>query len=98
LVRHAAGHHTTRCGEDVDSQTALHPWNIAAPHIHAATRPRHPLDARDHRRIIRRVLQINLDYLLDAFFGDLEIRDVAFFFHDPRDFGFEPRRGYIDFR
>src|SRR5579863_6223868 len=52
-VRRAAGHHPARRGEDVDSQPALHAWNVVAAHINAAAGARNPLDARNHRRIAR---------------------------------------------
>src|SRR5579871_177774 len=32
----AAGHHAARRGEDVDSHTAQHAWNLAAAHVNAA--------------------------------------------------------------
>src|SRR5579872_1663513 len=59
-----ARHHPARRGQDADSQPAQHFRDFPAAHINTAARPRNPLDARDHRHVARRVLQINADAFL----------------------------------
>src|ERR1035438_5996437 len=85
LVRVAAGHDPTRSGQDVDSHTAQHAGNIGLADIDTAPGPRHALDRGDDRRVAGTVFEINLDGSLRAFFGHLEVGDIAFFFENARD-------------
>src|SRR5207237_8869720 len=89
FMRVPSGHHPARSRENIDSQTAQHARNVALADVHAATRPRYPLDVRNHRQIIVGILEINLDRFLRTLFGYLEIHDVAFFFQNPRNLGLQ---------
>src|SRR5258706_16437972 len=57
----ASRHHPARRFEDVDAHPAEHARNFLAAYVHAASRPGHPLDFRNHRRALVAVLQVDLD-------------------------------------
>src|SRR5438270_12985928 len=83
LLGPGAGHDSTRGSENIDAQTAEHARHFPAAHVHATPGPRNPLDPRDHRNVARRVLEVDTNGPAGALFGELEVGDVAFFFHDP---------------
>src|SRR6476469_2766282 len=78
----AAGHHASRRSEDVNPHAAQHAWNLAAPHVNAASRPRHTLRLRDGSLVVRATFQVNPNNLVALFFRRLEIGDVPFLFQD----------------
>src|SRR5581483_299213 len=95
LVGVAAGHHTARRGQNINSETSQHARDLGLADIDTAARPRDALDGGDDGRIVVAVLEINLDGLLGALFRDLEVGDVALFFEDARDLSFELGSGDI---
>src|SRR5579871_322578 len=97
LAGRRTGHDAARRGENVDAEPAQHPWNLAASDVHAAPRSRYALDARNHRHIARRVLQINADAALGAVFGQFEIGNKSFFLQNPRDLHFHLGGRHVDF-
>src|SRR5580700_4436994 len=98
FVRIPARHHASRRCQDVDSHPAQHARNIRLADVDAASGPRNALNGGDHRLVACAVLQVNLDSLLDAFFGHLEVGDVALFFQDARDFGLQLGSRHVHLR
>src|ERR1035438_2556596 len=68
FARCPARHHTPRRSQDADTKPTLNARYIRLADIRSATGARHALDAGHYRRIVGRVLQVDLDDLLDAFF------------------------------
>src|SRR5579872_5091267 len=77
-----AGHHAPRRGQDVDSHSAQHAWNLAAPHIHAAARARHTLRLRDRRLVLGAIFTVHTDDLVALFFRCFVFGDIAFLFQN----------------
>jgi len=90
-----AGHDAPGGGQDVDPESALDTRDVALADVDAAARARNALDLGDDGRVIGAVLQVDLDDLFHALFGDLVVGNVAFLFEDSRDFGLQLRCGHI---
>jgi small GTP-binding protein len=92
------GHNTARGRQDVDAEAAQHARDLGLADVHAASRARHALDRGDDRRVVGGVLQIDLDGLLRAFIGHLEVGNVTLFLQDPRDFRLQLGRRHVHLR
>src|SRR5512147_2821514 len=77
LARFAAGHYSTRRGQDVDSQTSEDTGNIRPANINAAPGLGNALKVRNRRFIAVAVFQVHAQQFLTVLFGGLEVRDVA---------------------
>src|SRR3954470_17409888 len=90
-ARLATGHNAAWRGKDVNSHPAQHAWNLAAPHIHAASRARHTFHLRDGRLVVGAILQVNPDNLVALFFRRLEVGDISLFLQDAGNLHLQPR-------
>src|SRR3954451_10813620 len=77
-----ARHHALGGGHDGSAHSAENLRYLTGRHVLAATRPRHALEAGDHRRALLRVLEPHAQRLADA--GGLggEVLDVALLLED----------------
>src|SRR6185437_5223644 len=97
LARLSPGHDSLRSSENVDPQPAQHARNFIAPHIHAATGARNPLDIRDGGLVVVAILQIDAHNFVAFFFSGLEIGDKALFLQNAGDLQLQPRSRDIHF-
>src|SRR5678816_2449998 len=66
-----SGHDPARRGQNINSQAAQNARHSLRTHVNAAAGTRHALNARDHRHVARRVLEIDADGPLGAILGEL---------------------------
>src|SRR5947207_2927658 len=88
-ARLTSRHHAFGSGEDVDSKSAQHPWNLSPSDVDPAAWTRHARQVRDYRLIVIAILQVDAQDFVALFFCRLEIGDETFFFQNTRNFGLQ---------